>query len=316
MASYLIRRLLATIPVIIGVSVVVFAIMQMVPGDVVLLRMSEAPGATEDDVQAMREDLGLDRSKPEQYLRWAQGVAKGDLGTSLWTNTPILDEIKKKVPVSLELALFAASFSIVLGVTTGVISAVFSGTLTDYLTRVIMTLGIAVPNFALATLLLVVLGVFFSWSPGVWYQPLTEDPVANLRQMLLPALLLGFSLSASIARMTRSAMLEVLRQDYVRTARAKGIRETRVIVRHALKNAMPPILTIIGLQFGFLMSGAVVIEAIFGLPGMGRFMLDAISRRDYTTVQSAVLLISIVYVLINVAVDMTYGWLDPRIRYS
>lgn len=316
MGAYLLRRLLAAIPVIIGVSVVVFAVMQMVPGDIVLLRMAESPGATQADVEALRKDLGLDRSKPEQYGLWASGVLRGDLGTSLWTNTPILDEVVKKVPVSVELALLSAAFSILLGVSAGIISAISSGSIADYLTRVIITLGIAVPNFALATLLLVVLGVYFAWSPGVWYEPLTDDPVANLKQMLLPSLLLGFSLAASIARMTRSAMLEVLHQDYVRTARAKGLRQSRVIVRHALKNAMPPIITIIGLQFGFLMSGAVVIESIFGLPGLGRFMLEAISRRDYTTVQSAVLLISIVYVLINVIVDMSYGWLDPRIRTS
>lgn len=316
MGAYLARRLLATVPVIVGVSIVVFAVMQLVPGDVVLLRLSEAPGATQADVDALREELGLDRPKPLQYALWLRGVVQGDLGNSLWTNKPILGEIAKKVPVSLELAVLSAGFSIVLGVGAGVVSAVFSGRFIDYLTRVFMTLGMAVPNFALATITLVALGMFFAWSPGVWYHPLTEDPMANLQQMFLPALILGFSLSASIARMTRSAMLEVLRQDYVRTARSKGLSERKVILRHALQNAMPPVVTIIGLQFGFLMSGAVVIESIFGLPGMGRFMLDAISRRDYTTVQSAVLLVSVVYVLINVLVDISYGWLDPRIRYS
>ncbi len=315
MRRYTAQRLVALIPVLLGVSIIVFGIMHLVPGDVVLLRLSQSPGATPQDIADLKKDLGLDESVPVQYQKWMTNLIQGDMGRSLWTNKPVREDLQSKLPVSLELALLAGIVAIIIGIPAGVVSAVWQGSWVDYLTRVTVILGLAVPNFALATLALVLFSIWFAWSPEVWYHPFTEDPVANIQQMLLPSLLLGFSLSASISRMTRATMLEVLRQDYIRTARAKGLRQFIVVVRHGLKNALPPVLTIIGLQFGFLMSGTVVIESIFGLPGMGRLMLDAISHRDYTLVQGAVLVVAFLYVSINLMVDLAYGVVDPRIRY-
>lgn len=316
MQQYLLRRILTLVPVVLGVSFLVFTVMHMVPGDTVLMRLAESPSASQKDIEELRQELGLDKPFLVQYFDWLGGLLRGDLGRSLWTNDPVLDDIASRLPVTIELGILSAAVSAILGVSIGVISAIRQDSLLDYVLRVFVTLGLAVPNFALATLVLVLLGLWFQWSPGIWYTPLTEDPLANLQQMFLPALLLGFSLSASIARMTRSSVLEVLRQDYIRTAVAKGLRERNVILRHALKNAMPPVFTIMGLQFGFLMGGAVVIEAIFGLPGLGRLMLDAINHRDYVLIQGAVFVVATSYVLVNIAVDVSYGFLDPRIRYS
>ena len=316
MQQYILRRLLMLFPVVLGVSFLVFTVMHMVPGDTVLLRLAESPSASQKDVEELRVELGLDKPFLVQYLDWLGQLARGDLGRSLWTDDPVADDIASRLPVTIELGILAAVVSALLGVSAGVVSAVRQDSIVDYALRIFVTLGLAIPNFALATLALVLLGVWFQWSPGVWYTPFTEDPAANLRQMFLPALLLGFSLSASIARMTRSSMLEVMRQDYVRTATAKGLKERSVILRHALKNAMPPVLTIMGLQFGFLMGGAVVIESIFGLPGLGRLMLDGINQRDYVLIQGAVFVVATSYVLVNIAVDVSYGFLDPRIRYS
>jgi len=316
MQRYILRRLLMLLLVLLGVSFLSYATMRIVPGDVVMQRLAESPSVSAKDVTALRHELGLDRPLLVQYGSWLAGVVRGDLGRSLWTDEPVRDQIAKRLPVSLELALLSGLVSLTVGLTSGIISAIRQDSWIDYVVRLFTTLGLAIPAFALATLALVVLGVYWQWSPGVWYQPFTRDPAANLQQMFLPALLLGLSLSASIARMTRSAMLEVLRQDYIRTASAKGLRERTVIARHALKNAMPPVLTIVGLQFGFLLSGTVVIETIFSLPGLGRLMLDAVSHRDYTLLQGAVLLVATIYVLVNLAVDLAYAWLDPRIRYS
>ena len=316
MQQYIVRRLILLFPVVIGVSFLVFAVMHMVPGDTVMLRLAESPTASQRDIEELRQELGLDEPFLVQYLNWLGDLVRGDLGRSLWTNDPVASDIMKRMPVTAELGVLAALISAVMGISAGVVSAVRQDSVSDYFTRIVMTLGLAVPNFALATLVLVLLGLWFEWSPGVWYHSLADDPVANLRQMFLPAVLRGFSLSASIARMTRSSMLEVLRQDYVRTATAKGLAARTVIFRHALKNAMPPVLTIIGLQFGFLLGGAVVIESIFGLPGLGRLMLDAINQRDYVLIQGAVFVIATTYVLINIVVDVSYGLLDPRIRYA
>ncbi len=316
MQQYVLRRFILVFPVVLGVSFLVFAVMHMVPGDTVMLRLAQSPTASQRDVEELRKELGLDKPFLVQYFDWLGDLVRGDLGRSLWTNDPVSTDIMKRVPVTAELGILSALISAVMGVSAGVVSAVRQDSFADYSTRIVMTLGLAVPNFALATLVLVLLGLWFQWSPGIWYHSLVDDPVANLRQMFLPALLLGFSLSASIARMTRSSMLEVLSQDYVRTATAKGLATRTVIFRHALRNAMSPVITIIGLQFGFLLGGAVVIESIFGLPGLGRLMLDAINQRDYMLIQGAVFLIATSYVLVNIVVDVSYGLLDPRIRYD
>lgn len=316
MQQYILRRVLMLFPVVLGVSFLVFSVMHMVPGDTVLIRLAESPSASQKDIEELRQELGLDKPFVVQYLDWLGDLVQGDLGRSLWTDDPVVDDIAARLPVTIELGILSAAVSAILGISIGVISAVRQDSPLDYVLRVFVTLGLAVPNFALATLVLVLLGLWFQWSPGIWYTPFTQDPMANLQQMFLPSLILGFSLSASIARMTRSSMLEVMRQDYIRTATAKGLREQNVILRHALKNAMPPVFTIMGLQFGFLMGGAVVIESIFGLPGLGRLMLDAINQRDYVLIQGAVFVVATSYVIVNIAVDVSYGFLDPRIRYS
>lgn len=223
MQQYVLRRFILVFPVVLGVSFLVFAVMHMVPGDTVMLRLAQSPTASQRDVEELRKELGLDKPFLVQYFDWLGDLVRGDLGRSLWTNDPVSTDIMKRVPVTAELGILSALISAVMGVSAGVVSAVRQDSFADYSTRIVMTLGLAVPNFALATLVLVLLGLWFQWSPGIWYHSLVDDPVANLRQMFLPALLLGFSLSASIARMTRSSMLEVLSQDYVRTATAKGL---------------------------------------------------------------------------------------------
>lgn len=316
MQAYVIRRLILTLPVVLGVSFLVFAVMHMVPGDTVMIRLATSPQASRKDMDELRHEMGIDKPFLVQYADWLGHVARGNLGRSLWTNDPVVSDIADRLPVTAELGVLAAFISAAFGVTAGVVSAIRQDGWVDYITRVIISLGLAIPSFALATLVIVLSGIWFQWSPGVWYHSLAADPAANIKQMFLPALLLGFSLSASIARMTRSAMLEVLRQDYVRTARAKGLASRTVIIRHALRNAMPSVVTIVGLQFGFLMGGAVVMEQIFGLPGLGRLMLNAINQRDYILVEGAVFVIATSYVLVNLVVDVLYGVLDPRIRYS
>ncbi|WP_181347351.1 ABC transporter permease [Thalassobacillus sp. CUG 92003] len=314
MIAYTIRRLLMLIPVLFGISVFIFLIMKLIPGDVVSTMLGTE--ATEESRQQLTEQFGLDQPFYQQYFSWISGVLVGDFGVSLRTGKPILPDILSRFSLTLELTLLSAFLSWLIAIPLGIIAAVKRNTGTDFGVRVISLLGVSVPNFALATLLLLVLSLTFSYYPPAGYVSLLEDPLKNLQMMVLPAIVLGTAMAGAVMRMTRSTVLEVLRQDFIRTIRAKGASERVVIFNHALKNAMIPILTIIGMQIGVLLGGTVIIEQIFSLPGLGQMVLTAINQRDFPVVQGAVLFIAFVFVLINLLVDLLYSYLDPRITYK
>jgi peptide/nickel transport system permease protein len=242
-------------------------------------------------------------------------VAQGDLGESLWTKRPMLEELSRRLPISAELGAMAISFALCLALPIGVLSAIRQDTLKDYVARSLAILGLSIPGFWKATLIIVFASIWFGWAPPLQFTPFTQSPWQHISQFLLPAILLAIASSAGTMRLTRALMLEVLRQDYIRTAWSKGMRERRVVTKHALKNAVIPVVTIIGIEIGQVASGTVIFETIFGLPGMGRFFVDAINQRDYPVVQGVILLLASIIVLVNLLVDMTYAYLDPRIRY-
>ena len=314
MYHYLIRRLLLLIPTLFLVTLLVFSIIRLLPGNIVVLMMSEQGYAS--DRSQLEQMLGLDRPFYEQYWRYIAQVFGGNLGVSLWTGEPVLDEIVRRLPVSLELALLATLFGVLIAVPAGIVSAIRQDTWVDYVFRTIAIGGLSVPGFWMATLVIVSASIYWKWVPPMRYTPFLRDPLANLAQLTLPAMILGFALSAGVMRMTRSMMLEVLREDYVRTAWAKGLPESAVIVRHALKNAMIPVVTITGLQLSTLIGGTVIMESIFVLPGMGRFLLDAVIWRDYPVIQGINLCLATGVLILNLVIDLVYGLLDPRIRYS
>jgi peptide/nickel transport system permease protein len=314
MYHYLIRRLLLLIPTLFLVTLLVFSIIRLLPGNIVVLMMSEQGYAS--DRSKLEQVLGLDRPFYEQYCRYIAQVFGGDLGVSLWTREPVLDEILRRLPVSLELALLATLFGLLLALPTGISSAIRQDTWVDYLFRTIAIGGLSIPGFWMATFVIVSASICWKWVPPMRYTPFLRDPLANLAQLTLPALILGFALSAGVMRMTRSMTLEVLREDYVRTAWAKGLRGSTVIARHVLKNAMIPVVTITGLQLSTLIGGTVIMESIFVLPGMGRFLLDAITWRDYPVIQGINLFLATGVLVLNLVIDLVYGCLDPRIRYG
>jgi peptide/nickel transport system permease protein len=313
MRQYVLKRLLLVVPTLLLVSAIVFSLTRLIPGDIVVLMFEEKAYA--EDLEALRAKLGLNRPIYVQYMVWLGQIAQGDLGESLWTKRPVLEEIARRLPVSLELGAMAIGFGLCLALPIGVLAAIRQDTLKDYVARSLAIMGLSLPGFWKATIIIVFASIWFSWAPPLQFTPYTQGPWQHVSQFLLPAILLAFASSASIMRLTRALMLEVLRQDYIRTAWAKGMRERRVVVKHALKNALIPVVTIIGIEIGQVAGGTVVFETIFGLPGMGRFMLDAINQRDYPVVQGVNLLLATIIVLVNLLVDMTYAYLDPRIRY-
>jgi peptide/nickel transport system permease protein len=314
MTTYVIRRLLLAIPTLAVVMLAVFSIIRLLPGDVVRLMVAEQNYAA--DEEALREQLGLNDPIMVQFAKWSGGVLTGDLGDSLWTRQSIGTELRNRFPVTMELGIYAVLIGLVIALPVGVISAIRQDTMLDYLSRSFAIGLISIPGFWLATLLLVFPLIWWGWTPPTNYQGWSEGPLDHLYYFFWPALLLGFGLSGTTMRLTRTQMLEVLRQDYVRTAHAKGLRERSVIVRHALKNAMIPVVTVIGLQVGFVVSGTVIFETIFGMPGVGRFYFEAINFRDYPTIQATALFIAVTIVLANLVIDMTYAVIDPRIRYT
>ncbi len=314
MQIYVLRRLLNIIPTLIGLSLIVFLMMRVIPGDATVLILEESPTATRKD--ELREELGLDKPLYEQYTIWITGVVRGDLGTSFWTNRPVLDGIKRTLPVTVELAVFASLVALVFALPIGILSAVKQDTMWDYIARSVSIAALSVPNFYLGTLVIVIPAVLWKWVPPVTYTPIWEDPSANLQQFWLPSLVIGASASATLMRMTRSAMLEVMRQDYIRTALAKGLTNRVVVLRHALKNSMIPVVTVFGALVAGLLTGTVITESIFNLPGLGRLTIDAIAQRDYPQIQANVLLFGLIYTLANLAVDISYVFLNPRIRYG
>lgn len=317
MRAFLIKRILALIPTVIFATLIVFIVIRLIPGDIIDQMVSQHDiGSEEVTRKSLEKALGLDLPIYQQYLRWMGDIfLQGDLGKSLWKQVPVTDLVLERLPVTFELSFLAIIFSLVLALPIGVYSAIRQDTWGDYAGRTISILGIAVPNFWLGTMVVIYPAIWWGWSPSVELVPLTQDPWANFKQYIAPSIVLGFSLSGVTMRMMRAMMLEVLRQDYIRTAWAKGLKEKVVILRHALKNALIPVVTIFGLQVPILIGGTVVVEQIFVLPGMGNLMFDAIQQRDYPIITGLMLIIGLVVLIANLLVDLSYGYLDPKIRY-
>jgi peptide/nickel transport system permease protein len=310
---YVVKRLLIAIPSLLIASLIVFTLPRLIPGDAVQLMLAEKAYAK--DIEELRAKLGLNRPIYVQYFEWAGRVIRGDLGESLWTRRHVLEEIGQRLPVTLTLAVLALTFALSIAIPVGVISAARRDSLADFLARSTAILGLSVPNFWLATLLIVLPAIWWGWRPVGDFVELAHNPAGFVRQLLLPAVILGIGASAALMRLTRGMLLEVLRQDYVRTAWAKGLAEKRVVLKHGLRNAVIPVVTLLGTQLPQIIGGTVVIETVFGLPGMGRFLFDAINQRDYPVIQGVNLLVVSTVVMVNLMVDALYAVLDPRIRY-
>ncbi len=313
MTQYVIRRVLAIIPVLFGISILVFGLVHLIPGDVAQILLGTQ--ATDEQLATLRRTFGLDRPLPIQYVDWLSHVLVGDFGVSFRTDRPVLPDLVQRFGVTLQLTLVSMLIALVVAIPLGAASAANRGKLSDGLSRIVALLGLSIPNFWLGTLLILFVSLVLHWLPPVGFVSLLDNPWLGIQTLLLPAIALGTAVAAFIMRMVRSSLLEVLSRDYIRTAQAKGLRERTVLYRHALKNAFIPVLTVIGVQIGYLLGGAVIIESIFSLPGMGRFILDSISNRDYSIVQGGVLFIALIFCLVNLSVDLVYGWIDPRIRY-
>jgi peptide/nickel transport system permease protein len=314
MSTYIRNRLIAMLPVLFLVSIIVFMLIRMLPGDPVLIMLGEE--ATLEVRAALRHELGLDRSIPVQYAVWVGRVIRGDLGRSIRTHQPVLEAIIQRLPVTFELTLLAMVISLSSALPVGIVAAMFRGSRVDMISTAAALVGISIPNFFLAIVLIYVFALKFGWVPPMGYTPPWQDLAANLKAMILPAMTLGIGAAAVVARHIRSSFLEVLGQDYIRTARGKGLREHRVIFTHALKNALIPVVTIVGLQFGGLLGGAIITETIFGLPGVGRLVIASIFERDFPLVQGVVLFVALVFLFTNLVVDVLYAFLDPRIHYG
>ena len=317
MRQYAAKRIGLFIPTVLLVTVIVFVVMRLIPGDPALAILSADDAAyTEQELQELRVELGTDRPIVVQYFDWMSGLLRGDFGTSFWWNGPVMDRLGERIPVTIELAILGIALAVVCAVPLGVLSAIKPDSPIDYVSRVFTLVGISIPTFFSGILLTLILIRAFGWLPPLGYENIWEDPWANIKQMMLPALALGFYDMAFIARVTRSSMMEILREDYMRTARSKGLRERIVLSRHGLKNAVLPILTISGWQFGRLFGGTVIIERIFLIPGVGQLLIDAVFQRDFPTIQAIIVIVAVSIVVINLLVDLLYGWLDPRIRYA
>ena len=316
MYKYVLRRVLLAVPVLVLSSLIVFGLMRVMPGDALTALMAESGNVGEKELQKLRKDLGLDLPYYQQYLVWAWQMVSFNPGDSIFTNEPIPVALRKAIPVTVELATLAMILGLVIAIPIGVLSATHQDRLSDYVGRVVAVSGLSMPEFWLGTLVITFAAIWFHWMPPIGYVSFWESPWKNLQQFLVPAAILGFRLSAATMRMTRSTVLEVLREDYVRTAWAKGLAGKIVVYKHALKNALIPVVTIVGGQLGVLLAGTFVVETIFALPGMGRLTVEAILYRDYPVVQTNVMLVAGTLVTLNLLVDMTYAWLDPRIRYQ
>jgi peptide/nickel transport system permease protein len=316
MAWYAVRRLLLLVPTLVGMSVLIFAMVRLLPGDVVDAMFTGDAGATAGAKQAVRKALGLADPLPVQYLRFAGGIVTGALGQSLTSGEPVAKIMARAIPITVELAVVAAAAATAVGIPLGVLSAVRPHTALDFAARVGGLIGLSVPNFWFATLALLATSVFLHWIPPLTWIPPWQDLPGNLLQMAIPALAIAVYLAATVMRMTRASMLEVLLQDYIRTARAKGASGRAVMFRHALRNSLIPVITVIGFQVGTLIGGATIVEVIFGLPGMGYTLVQGIFTRDYTVIEVAALFLAAVFVIINLLVDLLYGVLDPRIEQA
>jgi len=309
------RRVLQGLLVLWLVSLAIFSLVRILPGDAVIMQLDQAAAPSPETLARARQELGLERPFLAQYRTWITGALHGDLGRSLITRRAVTSELGKRISLTSHLAVMSIIVAMLIALPVGVLSAVKQDTASDYLARFFAVLGLSLPDFWLATVAITFLAIWVQWIPPVGFAPLWEDPARCLAQLAIPALIIGARLAAVSMRMTRSSLLEVLRQDYIRTARAKGARERAVIVRHALKNAFIPVVTVVGQQFSVLLGGTVIVEFIFLQPGVGSLMLDAVLLRDYTLIQGAVLFFAAVIVTMNLLVDLSYAWLDPRIRY-
>jgi peptide/nickel transport system permease protein len=310
---YFATRLLVAIPSLLIATMIVFTLPRLIPGDVVQLMLDEKAYAK--DIEELREKLGLNRPIYVQYFEWVGRVLQGDLGESLWTKRPVAEEIGRRLPITLELALFASLVAVAISIPIGVISATRQDTVRDYLARSAAILGLSMPGFWLATLVIVLPAIWWGWRPVSGFVEFARDPIGHVTQLLLPAVILGIASAAALMRLTRGMLLEVLRQDYVRTAWAKGLRERVIVLKHSLRNAVIPVVTVLGIQIAQIIGGTVIIEQIFGIPGMSRFLFDAINQRDYPVIQGVNLIVVSFVVLMNLTVDALYAVLDPRIRY-
>jgi peptide/nickel transport system permease protein len=311
--SYVLRRLLIALPSLLIASLIVFTLPRLIPGDVVQLMLEEK--AYGKDLADLRAKLGLDRPIPVQYVDWVGRLARGDLGESLWTRQPVLGELARRMPVTLTLGFLAIVVAVVVGVPIGILSAVRQDGALDFFARSAAILGLSIPSFVQAIVVILLPAIWWGWTPRMGFTELAHGPATYLLQFVLPAIILGIASAAAIMRLTRGMLLEVLRQDYVRTAWAKGLRERVVVLKHSLKNAIIPVVTVLGLQIAQIAGGSVIIESIFGLPGMGQFLLEAITQRDYPVIQGINLLIVVIIVATNLLVDLFYAVIDPRIRY-
>jgi peptide/nickel transport system permease protein len=317
MGTYILKRLLAMIPTLLGVAVLIFVLLRVVPGDVVEARFltQGSQFQSQELMDIERKKLGLDLPLWKQFTTWMGGVLRLDFGLSMWTGSPITEEIKLRFALSLQLALMASLIAQLLAIPLGILAAVKQDTWVDYVIRVFSIAGLATPSFWLGILMILTMLIVFKWVPPMVFTPLWVDPWQNLQQLIWPALAVGYRYSAVGTRMMRSAMLEVLREDYIRTARAKGLWLKLILARHALKNAILPVLTVMSLEFAFLLGGLVVTEQVFNLNGLGMLFVEAIAHRDYTLTQALVMLVATFFLIVNFFVDIAYAWIDPRIRY-
>lgn len=319
MHKYILSRLLAAVPTIIGITVLIFLAMRVLPGDPVAMIASEGQGTyrlTAEELRRARASLGLDRPYHEQYLKWVGDVLRGDLGTSFWRGEPVRDVILRRAPITAQIALMAVALSWLIGVPVGLFSALRRDTLLDYLIRGGVTIFMAVPSFWIGLTFILISVLVFTWRPPLTIVYFWDNPWLNLQMTAGPALALGLSLGAVTARMVRSSALEVLHEDYVRTARAKGLPDRQVVWRHVFRNALLPVVTLSGLAFGGLLGGSVAVERAFGVPGLGLALVQALNERDWTMIQNMVLLYGLIFTAVNLLVDLSYGWLDPRIRHQ
>jgi len=317
MWQYVVKRLLLMIPTLIGAALVIFILMNLVPGDVALLIIGGDQGGNINthELAKLRQQLGLNRPLYVQFLSWLWGVVRLDFGTSMWTGAPILEEIKLRFALSLQVAIMATIVAVLLAIPLGVLAALKQDSWVDYAVRIFSIAGLAMPSFWLGIVLILLMLVIFKWLPPMVYTPFWVNPWQNMLQLIWPALAVGYRYSAVATRMTRSAMLEVLREDYIRTARAKGLMQKLILSRHALKNAMLPVMTVVAIEFAFLIGGLVVTEQVFNLNGIGLLFVQAVAHRDYTLLQALVMLVAGMFIFVNFLMDIAYAWIDPRIRY-
>jgi peptide/nickel transport system permease protein len=314
--KYLVKRFLLMLPTLLGVALVTFVLIRVIPGDVVELRYSGDRGAVSQDLlDKERARIGLDKPMWQQFATWLWGVVRLDFGTSMWTGAPIWEEIKLRFALSLQVAIMATIVAVILAIPLGVLAALKQDTWVDYSVRIFSIAGLAMPSFWLGIVLILLMLVVFKWLPPMVYTPFWVSPWQNLAQLIWPALAVGYRYSAVATRMTRSAMLEVLREDYIRTARAKGLMQKLILSRHALKNAMLPVMTVVAIEFAFLIGGLVVTEQVFNLNGIGLLFVQAVAHRDYTLLQALVMLVAGLFIVVNFLMDAAYAWIDPRIRY-